>query len=272
MIQIVALLPLRLLSTLLGWLASIRLPNMLASPIVRLVARILRINIDESAEPIDSFRSTQELFTRKLKPGLRPIHSKLVYPVDGYFRQSGFSSDFINSSVKGYKYELAELLGSMEFAQRCQNGSYVNLYLSPRDYHHVHAPCSMKIVRRLHIPGALWPVNNWALSRVPLLFQKNERVVLEFESEFGAGALVMVGALNVGSMRLEFDNIRTNHPLSWSRRIEVISYPQPIEIEVGGRLGSFLLGSSVLVFFAQPVKMAEPVSGSAVRLGSALNR
>jgi phosphatidylserine decarboxylase len=158
----------------------------------------------------------------------------------------------------------------MELAQKCQNGSFINLYLSPRDYHHVHAPCSMRIIRRVHIPGALWPVNNWALSRVPLLFQKNERVVLEFESEFGAGALVMVGALNVGSMRLEFDNLSTNHPLSWTRSVETVSYSPPVAIEVGARLGSFLLGSSVLVFFAEKQRFEQRNVGSAVRLGTTL--
>lgn len=258
------------ISVTLGALASIKLPRLFGAPIVSLVATLLKIDVSEAEHALSHYRSTQDLFTRRLRAGARPFEAGLVSPVDGFFRAAGPTSQFIHSSVKGQKYDLQEFLGQTELAKKLETGSFVNLYLSPRDYHRIHAPCTLSIKRRIHIPGCLWPVNSWALTRVPLLFQKNERVVLEFESEFGCGALVMVGALNVGSMQLAFEEIRTNHPLSWTRSRQSRNFEPAVAVEKGQELGTFLLGSSVLLFFAGQMKFVAREKGLAIRLGQSL--
>ena len=66
------------------------------------------------------------------------------------------------------------------------------------------------IVRSVHIPGKLWPVNDWSLANVNELFSINERVVTYIESPQGLVAVVMIGATNVGKISVVYDSFISN--------------------------------------------------------------
>ena len=51
------------------------------------------------------------------------------------------------------------LLGDDDAAKRYEGGSYFIVYLSPRDYHRVHAPVEGRIRAMRYVPGTLYPVN-----------------------------------------------------------------------------------------------------------------
>src|SRR5204862_7168371 len=105
--------------------------------------------------------------------------------------------------AKGRTYRLAELVADADLAAQLTGGAYATVYLSPRDYHRVHAPADATVLGYDYLPGALWSVNPRVAARRDGLLARNERVVIRMSAgALGRIALVMVGAGGVGNMRL----------------------------------------------------------------------
>ena len=78
-------------------------------------------------------------------------------------------------------------------------------------YHRVHSPVDGLIRAWRYVPGRLFPVNSLAVRHVESLFAVNERVSILIDTpKFGAVAVIMVGATNVGRMCLSFADLVTN--------------------------------------------------------------
>lgn len=212
--------------------------------------RIFNISLDEHA-PLESYKSLNELFTRKLlKPReLKGDANTLVAPADCRVTNFGTVENGQILQIKGKSYSIAELLNSDEKAASLEGGVFANLYLSPKDYHRFHAPCDAKVLYALHIPGALYPVNDPALNSIDALFAKNERVVLALEASFGVFYMVFVGALNVGRIVIEWDDrIKTNADKT---TISAYHYEENITLKKGDEIGRFEMGSSIAMLFAK---------------------
>jgi phosphatidylserine decarboxylase len=111
-------------------------------------------------------------------------------------------------------------------------------------------PCDGKLMRMIHVPGALFSVNPVTARGVPNLFARNERVVCVFESaEFGLFVMVLVGATIVGSMATVWHGVvnpkRTNKLSEWTYAEE------DIVLKKGEEMGRFLLGSTIVMLFRQ---------------------
>lgn len=143
------------------------------------------------------------------------------------------------------------------------------LYLSPADYHHIHAPAALAIDERVHVPGRLLPVLEAYAAHVKGLFTLNERVVLAGEWPFGSFALGMVGAYNVGSIRVPNDPVRTNlpHELLYEGHVHRRVFEQPWRPAQGERVGTFALGSTVVLAFEAPQFTWLVQPGQKVRVG-----
>jgi phosphatidylserine decarboxylase len=103
---------------------------------------------------------------------------------------------------------------------------------------------------------------------VPGLFARNERVLTLFDTEFGRFALVLVGALNVGSMATVWAGDITPA----ARRAVTRLPPTPTILEKGAELGRFNMGSTVILLF-EPNRarwQSGVHAGSVVRLGQSL--
>lgn len=126
------------------------------------------------------------------------------------------------------------------------NLSYANIYLSPRDYHHYHAPCDLSVLQALYIPADLYSVAKKLLLKIPNLYAKNERVILKCKMPSGGILwMVFVGALNVGKMRFDFDaRIQTN---ACASRAEVLYEYKNLNFKKGDHLGNFELGSTIVL-------------------------
>jgi len=236
------------LSRTAGRLVHARLPRPIARRLVRWFARTYQIDVGAAALPIEEYPSIGHFFIRDLREGLRPIEGDFVSPVDGVLRNYGAVGDGRLEQIKGKTYTVARFLGDPEYAARYENGgAFFNLYLSPQDYHHVHSPVSGNIVRSVHIPGMLWPVNDWSLSNVDELFSINERVVTYIECNYGLVAVVMIGATNVGKMSVVYDSFISN--ATNVDRTVTRDYAPPKPIHAGDRLGTFHMGSSVVMLF-----------------------
>jgi phosphatidylserine decarboxylase len=233
------------LSRLVGRLVHLRLPSPIARRLVKTFANAYDIDVDAASEPIQGYPSIGHFFTRDLREGLRPIEGDLVSPVDGTLRDYGIITNGKLEQIKGKTYTVERFLRDEAAARRYAGGSFFNFYLSPQDYHHVHSPVGGRITRSVHIPGKLWPVNDWSLANVDDLFSINERVVTYIDCSYGLVAAVMIGATNVGKISVAYDSFISN--LAGVDKTATREYTPPIDIAPGGRLGTFHMGSSVVV-------------------------
>lgn len=232
----------------------------------RLIAWFVRrygVDMSEAADSdIAHYASFNEFFTRALRPGARPLaDAEWVCPVDGTISQFGAIEQGRIFQAKGHRYSATALVGGdPALAAPFEDGQFATLYLSPKDYHRVHMPCGGRLLRMIHVPGALFSVNPTTARGVPGLFARNERVVCVFERPKGRGTfvLVLVGATIVGSMATVWHGL-VNPPRTGQVRDWHYDTPQqaPIALKQGEEMGRFLLGSTVVMLFPKDAAAAK---------------
>jgi phosphatidylserine decarboxylase len=241
-------LPRKLMSRFIGWVVHFKAPfvHMIG---VRIFAWYYNINVEEAEKSLDEYHTIGDLFTRRLKHGLRPIsHAWAVHPCDSEIIQHGHIKDGTLIQAKGLNYELKKLTEDEHALDKYGEGYFVTYYLCPTDYHRVHSPVHGFVKHVMYRSGDLWPVNMPAINNVQNLYVVNERLVVEMATEYGPVGVVMVGATNVGSMSLAFDpKIRTNR----GEQSIVHDYKPPVEIVKGEELGIFHMGSTVIVLYSE---------------------
>lgn len=270
--------PKNALSWLCGVAARIRWPKPIAGWICGAFVKAFKIDMSESENSLENFQSIEGVFTRSLKPGSRPIEASLVSPADGFLASSNkIEADSI-VQAKGINYSASELVFGESLAGREHDFAWqTTVYLAPHNYHRVHSCVSGKLLRSLYIPGELWPVNLPAVSYVPQLFTRNERLTFEIEAENGGRIfLVMVGALNVGRIASPyFDYISNNSKRQLGARPSAQSFSPAKNIAAGSELGTFMLGSTVILIFDQKAydtyKPSEASDRSVIKMGQNLS-
>lgn len=130
------------------------------------------------------------------------------------------------------------------------------------------------------MPGELYSVSPYVAQRLPNLFVLNERVALLGRWRHGFFSMIPVGATNVGSIRINFDqDLRTNvrqqrrlagtySEASYSTASKILG-GQPLM--AGEEMGGFLLGSTIVLVFEAPAEfdfVCEP--GQKVHVGQKL--
>lgn len=193
-------------------------------------AALYRIPVEEAEKAIGEYASLNDFFTRRLKPGSRPVDATpdaLVSPVDALITACGVIKDGMLLQIKGQDYTLEELLNGSPRIAQYRDGFFWVLYLSPTDYHRIHSPSSGTVVESEHIPGRVYPVNEFGLTSMRRVLSRNERLVTYIRHEDGEIAVVKVGALNVSSIQY----------------VE----PMPKKLERGQELAYFEFGSTVVL-------------------------
>jgi phosphatidylserine decarboxylase len=243
------IIPKQAITALAGKLAQAE-AGRLTTAVIRWFVQRYQVNMAEAAQSdIQHYKSFNEFFTRPLKTGARPLaKTDFICPVDGAISQFGdIKADQIYQA-KGHQYStLAMLAGDAKLAKQFENGHFATLYLSPKDYHRIHMPCTATLKSMTYVPGDLFSVNPLTAQNVPRLFARNERVICEFNSAHGTFALILVGATIVGSMATTWHGV-VNPPRVG--RITTWTYEdQTIEFKQGAEMGRFLLGSTVVMLF-----------------------
>ena len=257
-------LPKGAISRVAGWAARCE-HRLVARPLIRTFARHYRVDLAEAAAPtLDGYRSFNAFFTRALRADARPMpgaSDAVVSPADGYLSQFGRIADDRMLQAKGRDFSAYSLLADPTLAEFCDGGTFFTIYLSPRDYHRVHAPTAGMLRRTIEVPGRLFSVNDRTAQGVPGLFARNERLVCVFD-EF---VLVFVGALIVAGIETVWDGPRSPYR---TLRMQAASG----RFDRGAEIGRFLLGSTVIVLFPpDTVSLREDLSaGMPVRMGEAL--
>jgi phosphatidylserine decarboxylase len=271
-LRILRYLPRNLISRGFGWIARRRRPRFLVRPFMRWFAGRFGLDLSEAARPFEEYDSLLALFTRELKEGARPLaddEGAFLCPVDARVGAFGRVEAGRAYQAKGMDYDLGALLGDAALAERFEGGHFLTLYLSPRDYHRMHTPRPGRISRTIYEPGTLWPVNAAAVRSVPQLFAVNERVTAMLDTDWGDVAYVMVGATNVGSIRLAYRDFVSNRGGS---RFDEVHDPAP-PFERGAHLATFELGSTVVLFLEPQELQWEGIEpGAWLAMGTAIAR
>jgi phosphatidylserine decarboxylase len=268
------LLPQHALSRLAGALAGSRI-GLLRSALIGGFLRHYPVDLSEAARPDPGdYASFNEFFTRRLRAGARPADADpraALSPVDGIVSQAGAIDGDALVQAKGIGYSAAALLGGDEpAAAEFAGGAFATLYLAPHNYHRVHMPLAGTLRIARFVPGDLYSVNAATAAAVPGLFTRNERIACLFDTTAGPMAVVLVGALFVGSMSLAWAGMVRPR----ARRVvtELPVRDPIIALDRGAELGWFNMGSTVIVLFGPsgPSLAAALVPGSTIRVGQRL--
>ncbi len=233
------------------------------------------MKIAAQAEPT-GYRHFNDFFTRRLKCDVRPVDqakSNVVSPVDGVISQAGKIDGDAMLQAKGKSYSLKALLANDESLRRSfMNGRFMTVYLSPRDYHRIHMPLSGRLVKMLYVPGDLFSVNEVTTAAVEQLFARNERIINVFNTQVGTMALIMIGAIFVGSMETVWAGQITPAGRREIKQWDYDPASPEIKLDKGEEMGRFNLGSTVILLF-EPGKCAwldEMKAGRMLRMGQAI--
>jgi phosphatidylserine decarboxylase len=240
-------------------------------------ARIYGIDPSDAEKPIAEYTGFDDFFTRRLKPGARPIDmgaGRVVSTSDGKVVESGLAEAGKLLQAKGVLFSLEELIGDGASAARLEGGAYFITYLSPKDYHRVHSPVAGRVVGWRHIPGVLFPVNARSVNREPRLFVGNERFVTFIEGEAGFTVVVMVAAVGVGHVTAAYDeDVATHRPQFLRAGVSHRQYDQARPIGRGAELGIFHLGStSIVIFEPGRVTLDALTPGDPIKMGVGVGR
>jgi phosphatidylserine decarboxylase len=265
------LLPQHLLSRMMHALAGSRI-RPLKNLVIRSFLGSYPINLAEAlqSDPY-GYESFNAFFTRALKPGARPVDpapEAIISPVDGSVSQAGRIEQDMLLQAKGIHYPIGELLGGGDdLARQFQGGSFATLYLAPFNYHRIHMPLAGTLLRARHVPGDLFSVNAATAANVPGLFARNERVACIFDTAAGPMAVVLVGALFVGSISLSWAGELPPNRGRSPRELPLGD--APIALEKAAELGQFNMGSTVILLFPAGRTIQPPglLPGAAVRMG-----
>jgi phosphatidylserine decarboxylase len=267
--QILRVLPRARIGRAIGQLADRPWSGPIGRAVVGLYSRMYDVSLDECVQN-GGWANFDEFFTRELRDGAREVDADptaVVSPADGNIESMGPIEADGTFVVKGRPYSVAELVGGEQEAARFVGGQGCVVYLSPRDYHRVHAPVGGTIRRIRSMPGDYYPVNAIGMRHVANLFCRNRRVAIEIDGDAQRGrtTVVMVVAMIVGritTVGIEARDVPLGDHV----------FDPPLRVARGDEIGIFHLGSTA-VLLAEPRRGRDwVVKEGPVRYGQALLR
>jgi phosphatidylserine decarboxylase len=249
--------PRQLANRFIGWFSRIEQP-LLARAAIGIWRLFAELDLSESAT--QRFSSLHACFTRKLKPGARPVEADpnvITSPCDAIVGACGAIHHAELIQAKGFPYTLEDLLIDPRLVELYLDGQYATLRLTASMYHRFHAPYDCTVEKVRYISGDTWNVNPIALARIEKLFCKNERAVIRtvLRPSGLVVTLVPVAAILVAGIRLHFaDDCQAS-------------------FNKGQEMGWFEHGSTIIVFAPNGVTLCDSVrEGAAIRMGRPLMR
>lgn len=272
-----AILPHQLLSRLVRS-ATRWQPAWWKNTLIRLFIRHFHVDMSDAEAPAaEDYPDFNSFFTRALRAGARPMDRNplaILSPVDGCVSEAGDITNGRLIQAKGRDYSLSALLGGNEDRARpFQDGNFVTLYLSPRDYHRIHMPCRGRLLETTYVPGRLFSVAPHTTRAIPNLFTRNERLVTLFDTDAGPIAMILVGAIFVSCTETVWGGI-VNPDMGMGLQTTRFDHPdsKTVELQRGDEMGRFNMGSTVILLYGpgrndwvntlqsgQPVRLGETI-------------
>ena len=256
---------------------------------------------------IEDYPTMQAFFTRELVNGARKVDTSasVVSPCDGTLLRCGeVGADNLLVQVKGCTYSMHNLLraqlpipansitlnksstdNNIDLSKKTKR-LFFSFHLGPADYHRFHAPVDFEVRESILMPGLLYPVMRSATKWFPMLYVNNERVAIHGpikgkKGEVSGGpnqrhvGIALVGALNVGSVSLFFDErVRSNlsDPPSYAVHRQYSEKVAPW-LTKGQPMGMFRMGSSIVMVMDVAADQEIQVNqGDKVQMGQCLVR
>lgn len=237
-------LPKTAISKFVGALSRLEVP-LLTHAAIRLFIKAYGVDMQEAAEPgISAYKSFNAFFTRALAEGARPLadgSSVVICPADGTISEIGVINGNTVVQAKGIDYALLELFdGDADLAARFEHGGFATIYLAPRNYHRVHLPLAGRARFLRYVAGTRYSVDPGTTRKLKRLFCRNERVIAAYDSLGGWFALIMVGAMNVGSIELTLPDQVGCSP-NQTQTLDARPF------SIGDEFGRFNMGSTVIL-------------------------
>lgn len=217
---------------------------------IRGFVRMFDVDLAEIGQEVPhDFRTLNDFFTRELAHDARPIDANadaIVSPVDGTVSAAAAIDDNRIFQAKGIDYTLEDLLATdIDRADAFREGRFATIYLAPYNYHRVHMPLDGRLLAAHYVPGDLFSVNGSTAAHVPGLFSRNERLNLHFTTAVGPMVVVLVGALNVGSISTPWSGEIRPRKSGVVESIDLSAAPR--SVRKGDLLGWFNMGSTVIL-------------------------
>ncbi len=220
------------------------------------------------------FATFNDFFVRELNDGARDIDddaNSIISPADGTVSLAGTLRADSILQAKGLDYSLDDLLATdLDESASYINGRFATIYLAPYNYHRVHAPFDGELVAARYVPGDLFSVNAATVSKVSGLFRRNERLIMHFRTERGPAVVILVGALNVGSISTPWSGEIRPRKAGVVDVIDISGHDT--NVRKGDLLGWFNMGSTVIVLMPDGVcewhDKLEP--GDTLRMGQSI--
>ena len=267
-------LPRHWLTRVIHAIARIRSSRVKDFLITRFV-RLFDVATDEiKLEIPGDFATFNDFFIRELKEAARPIDTgqySIVSPVDGTVSVAGSLRGDSILQAKGLDYSVQDLLATdVEEAAAYRNGRFATIYLAPYNYHRIHAPLAGELVAAHYVPGDLFSVNGATVSRVNGLFRRNERLVMHFKTAHGPAVVILVGALNVGSISTPWSGEIRPRKAGMVHVVNLSTHPT--NVAKGDLLGWFNMGSTVILLLPGGVGTWHDIlkAGNTLRMGEAI--
>jgi phosphatidylserine decarboxylase len=242
--------------------------------LIRLFVRGFRPDMSDAVESEPTaYPSFNEFFTRALRAGTRPVDADpgaIVSPVDGTVSEAGVLSADRILQAKGHDYTLSALLAGHEAWRRTfAGGTFATIYLAPYNYHRIHMPLDAELRESFYVPGRLFSVNRTTAQLVPGLFSRNERVFCGFDAGGVPFGVILVGALNVGSMATVWHGDVTPRRHRVVTALPVTDALAPTTLAKGAEMARFNMGSTVIVLFPPGAAdwTASLTAGRVLRMG-----
>ncbi|MCY4045644.1 MAG: archaetidylserine decarboxylase [Cellvibrionales bacterium] len=263
------------LSRALGCLAESRI-RWIKNPLIEVFIKVFGVNMAEAERKTpEEFEHFNDFFTRELTAGARQMaldEQGIISPADGVVSEAGPIQNGSVLQAKGQYYSLISLVGGD--AERCNqymDGSFMTIYLSPKDYHRVHMPVDGVLKKMTYVPGKLFSVNQATANNVPGLFARNERLICDFDTPNGPMCMILVGAMVVAAI----ETVWAGQVAPIQRKMHSVDYacpPETISLKQGDEMGRFKLGSTVILLFPQDMANMTKHSGDALQMGQSIGQ
>jgi len=218
--------------------------------------KLYDVKLDEVRLDVpEDFATFNDFFVRELADGERSIDAdpaSIVSPADGKISITGTLQADSIVQAKGINYSLEELLATdLDEARAYVGGRFATIYLAPYNYHRVHAPLAGELVNARYVPGDLFSVNEATVSKLNGLFRRNERLIMHFATAHGPAVVILVGALNVGSITTPWSGEIRPRKGGVVEELDLSRHPG--SVEKGDLLGWFNMGSTVILLLPDGV-------------------
>ncbi|RLA08469.1 MAG: phosphatidylserine decarboxylase [Gammaproteobacteria bacterium] len=240
--------------------------------IIKIYIKIYKVDMSIAKyQNISHYKTLNQFFTREIKKSARPIdndNKSITSPVDGAISQFGVINNGTIIQAKNHNYQLSDLIANdSPEIKNFENGHFITIYLSPKDYHRIHMASDGIIQKMTHIPGKLFSVSAKTVNKTPNLFARNERLVCLFKNNDGFKfGQILVAAVNVSAIETTWAGLIKAQK---NKQIKKTSYSKQPQIKKGDEMGRFNMGSTVILLFPEKIKFASNLKiGQDIQLGN----